>query len=161
MKKHLGAILLIYVMAFILIVCTGALAEIGNAEDAPDYSRENCWLQLPEITKDIDTFYIYSTLYVESSFEEGAPDYATLDTPEMVIGAVGEYVTNASVYEDSTNVFVPFYRQAGMRYANEVREKTGDIDAALSGRSYDDISAALDYIIWSWSGINGTARTTR
>ena len=57
MKKHLGAILLIYVMAFILIVCTGALAEIGNAEDAPDYSRENCWLQLPEITKDIDTFF--------------------------------------------------------------------------------------------------------
>ncbi|WP_091207190.1 DUF3089 domain-containing protein [Oribacterium sp. WCC10] len=82
----------------------------SNAE-APDYSQEDCWLQIPEITKDVDTFYIYSTVYVDSSFEDGAPDYASLDTPEMIAGALGEYVTNASVYEDSTNVFVPFYRQ--------------------------------------------------
>ena len=117
----------------------------ANVGEAPDYSREDCWLQLPEITKDVDTFYIYSTVYVESSFEEGAPDYATLDTQEMITGAQGEYMTNASVYEDSTNVFMPFYRQAGMRYANEVAQKTGDVDAALSGVSYEDIKAALDY----------------
>ena len=145
MKKRFSAIALICVMVFSLMACSGAPAETESAGDAPDYSQEDCWLQLPEITKDVDTFYIYSTLYVDSSFEKGAPDYATLDNPEMVIGAEGEYVTNASVYEDSTNVFVPYYRQAGMRYASEVREKTGDIDAALSGISYDDISAALDY----------------
>ena len=145
MKKRFSAIALICVMVFSLMACSGAPAETESTGDAPDYSQEDCWLQLPEITKDVDTFYIYSTLYVDSSFEEGAPDYATLDNPEMVIGAEGEYVTNASVYEDSTNVFVPYYRQAGMRYASEVREKTGDIDAALSGISYDDISAALDY----------------
>ncbi|MBR2554653.1 MAG: DUF3089 domain-containing protein [Aeriscardovia sp.] len=114
------------------------------AADAPDYSLPDCWLQVPEITKDVDTFYVYSTVYFDSSFEEGAPDYAALDNPEMMLGALGEYVTNASVYEDSTNVFVPYYRQAGMRYANEV-SKTGNIDAALSGISYDDMSAALDY----------------
>lgn len=114
------------------------------AADAPDYSLPDCWLQVPEITKDVDTFYVYSTVYFDSSFEEGAPDYAALDNPEMLLGALGEYATNASVYEDSTNVFVPYYRQAGMRYANEV-SKTGNIDAALSGISYDDMSAALDY----------------
>ena len=114
------------------------------AADAPDYSLPDCWLQVPEITKDVDTFYVYSTVYFDSSFEEGAPDYAALDNPEMMLGALGEYVTNASVYEESTNVFVPYYRQAGMRYANEV-SKTGNIDAALSGISYDDMSAALDY----------------
>jgi hypothetical protein len=114
------------------------------AADALDYSLPDCWLQVPEITKDVDTFYVYSTVYFDSSFEEGAPDYAALDNPEMMLGALGEYVTNASVYEDSTNVFVPYYRQAGMRYANEV-SKTGNIDAALSGISYDDMSAALDY----------------
>ena len=113
--------------------------SVAETDQAPDYSQEDCWYQIPEITKDVDTFYIYSTQYVESSFEEGAPDYAALDNPEMVIGAEGEYVTNASVYEDSTNVFMPYYRQAGMRYASEAREK------ALSGISYDDISAALDY----------------
>ena len=113
--------------------------------DAPDYSLPDCWLQVPEITKDVDTFYVYSTVYFDSSFEEGAPDYATLDNPEMLLGALGEYATNASVYEDSTNVFVPYYRQSGMRYANEVSKKTGNIDSALSGISYDDMSSALDY----------------
>ena len=111
---------------------------------ATDYSDEEHWLALPEITKDVDAFYIYSTVYVESSFEEGAPDYATLDTPEMITGALGEYVTNASVFEESCNVFVPWYRQAGMRYAGEVSKKTGNIDAALGGVSYTDIKAALD-----------------
>ena len=115
------------------------------AADAPDYSLPDCWLQVPEITKDVDTFYVYSTVYFDSSFEEDAPDYAALDNPEMLLGALGEYATNASVYEDSTNVFVPYYRQSGMRYANEVSKKTGNIDAALSGISYDDMSAALDY----------------
>lgn len=144
MKRFLVTVL-ICVMVFSLLTCPSALAAIENASDAVDYAQKDSWLQLPEITKDVDTFYIYSTLYVESSFEEGAPDYATLDTAEMVIGAIGEYVTNASVYEESTNVFVPFYRQAGMRYAAEVSKKTGNIDAALSGISYEDIKAALDY----------------
>ena len=63
----------------------------------------------------------------------------------MITGALGEYVTNASVFEESCNVFVPWYRQAGMRYAGEVSKKTGNIDAALGGVSYTDIKAALDY----------------
>ena len=145
MKKLFGTMALICMMAFSLTACAGARPETDSASEAPHYSQEDSWLQLPEITKDVDTFYIYSTVYVESSFEEGAPDYATLDNLEMSIGALGEYVTNASVYEDSTNVFVPFYRQSGMKYAGEVAEKTGDIDAALSGISYEDIRAALDY----------------
>lgn len=113
--------------------------------EAPDYSRKEFWLSFPEITRDVDTFYIYSTTYVELSHEKGAPDFASLDNPEMILGALGEYVTNASVFEDSTNVFSPYYRQAGIRYAGEIREKTGSIDAALSGIPYADISAALDY----------------
>ena len=66
------------------------------AGDAPDYSLVDCWVQVPEITKDVDTFYIFSTSYVESSFAEGAPDYARLDNPEMVYGALDEYMSNAS-----------------------------------------------------------------
>lgn len=120
-------------------------ASVDPASVPTDYSNKEHWLALPEITKDVDAFYIYSTVYVESSFEEGAPDYATLDTPEMITGALGEYVTNASVFEESCNVFVPWYRQAGMRYAGEVSKKTGNIDAALGGVSYTDIKAALDY----------------
>ncbi len=145
MNKLYFALVLICITVVSLMTSTGVLAETENAGDAPDYSQKDCWLQIPEITKDIDTFYIYSTVYVEMSFEEGSSDYATLDNLEMLMGALGEYVTNASVYEESTNVFVPFYRQAGMRYAGEVSMKTGDIGAALSGIPYDDITAALDY----------------
>lgn len=92
---------------------TGTSTSDENTE-SPDYSQRDRWLQIPEITKDIDTIYIYSTAYIESSFEEGAPDYAMLDNEEMLTGAAGEYMTNASVFEDSTNVFVPYYRQAGI-----------------------------------------------
>ena len=136
--KLLCAVLLIGLLSG----CAWSGTEAGKA---PDYSKAVSWCKIPAITKDVDTFYIYSTVYVDSSFEEGAPDYATLYTPEMLLGALGEYVTNASVYEDSTNVFVPFYRQVGMRYAGEVSKKTGNIDAALLGMPYDDITAALDY----------------
>lgn len=114
-------------------------------ETAIDYSVKANWLSLPKVTKDVDAFYIYSTAYIESSFEEDAPDYAPLNNPEMIIGALGEYETNASVFEESCNVFVPWYRQAGMKYAGEVSEKTGDVDAALAGVSYTDIKASLDY----------------
>ena len=116
-----------------------------ESETAVDYSKEDSWLKMPEITKDVDAFYIYSTVYVESSFEEGAPDYATLDNPEMIGGALGEYVTNASVFEESCNVFVPWYRQCGMRYASQTSKKYGSLDPALAGLSYSDIKAALDY----------------
>jgi len=57
----------------------------------------------------------------------------------------GEYVTNASVFEESCNVFVPWYRQSGMRFASETSKKYGSLDPALAGISYTDIKAALDY----------------
>ncbi|MBQ3425844.1 MAG: DUF3089 domain-containing protein [Clostridia bacterium] len=122
---------------------TAEAAAAESAGEAPDYSKNNCWYQIPEITKDVDTIYIYSTVYM--GFNEGDSDYATINNPEMIKGVLGEYVTQASVYEDSTNVFVPYYRQSSMRYAGEVAAETGDIDAAISGISYDDVTAALDY----------------
>ena len=62
----------------------------------------------------------------------------------MLQGVQEEYATQASVFEDSTNVFVPYYRQVGLRFAGETAKQSGDIDAALSGTAYDDICAALD-----------------
>ena len=120
-------------------------APVDPASVATDYSDEEHWLALPEITKDVDAFYIYSTSYIESSFEEGAPNFAPLDNPEMIMRALGEYETNASVFEESCNVFVPWYRQMGIKYASEVQKKTGSLDAGLAGLPYTDIKAALDY----------------
>ena len=116
------------------------LTESGKS---PDYSQKFCWYQIPNITKDVDTFYILATEYL--GFEEGASNYATIDNPEMVENAPIQYAMNASAFEDSTNVFLPFYRQASLKYAGEIWKKNGDIDAVISGIPYEDITAALDY----------------
>ena len=112
MEKWMLAAILICGTTMVLSSCINTDDNPVNSDSektqATDYSKKDSWLKMPEITKDVDAFYIYSTVYVESSFEDGAPDYATLDNPEMIGGALGEYVTNASVFEESCNVFVPW-----------------------------------------------------
>jgi hypothetical protein len=143
-------------MLAVILICGASLfMACSSNEDNPapvpqpqselvDYSDEANWLAFPEITKDVDAFYIYSTSYIESSFEEGAPNFAPLDNPEMILRANGEYETNASVFEESCNVFVPYYRQMGIKYAAEVQKETGSLDAGLADLPYTDIKAALD-----------------
>ena len=111
----------------------------------PDYSKKEYWYLIPEITKEVDTFYVYATEYIITSLEEGASDYATFENEEMLQGVVVEYNEHAKAFEDSTNVFLPYYRQSGLRYAGAVFERDGNLDAALVGMPYDDIAAALDY----------------
>jgi len=113
--------------------------------NAIDYSKKTSWFSLPEITRNVDTFYIFATDYIMSSFEEGASDYATLDNVEMREGMKLEFRDHATAYADVTNVFAPFYRQCGLRYAGEVIKKTGNFDQALLGLPYEDLTAALDY----------------
>jgi len=108
-----------------------------------DYSKKTNWYRIPEITKDVDTFYIYSTVFM--GVNEGDPDYATLDNAEMLDGIKIEHAIKSSVFEESTNLFIPLYRQSGLKHAAEVFLKDGTIEAALTGTPYTDITAALDY----------------
>jgi hypothetical protein len=124
----------------------------GTTGSAPDYSRAECWCRIPEITKDVDTFYIYATEYIMSSFEEGAPDFAPLDNAEMLQRVEVEYKLHATAFEPSTNLFLPYYRQSGARYTGEVFQKTGSTDASFTGIPCDDITAALD---WYFEHDNG------
>ena len=147
MKKKIVAMIVAGAIIASMIPALSAYADETETSvpEAPDYSREECWYQIPEITKDVDTFYIYATEYINSSYDEGAPDYASLDNPEMLEKVPGEYMGHASTFADSTNVFVPYYRQAGLRYAEEVWKETGSVDEAFSGMPYEDITAAIDY----------------
>ena len=117
-----------------------------------DYSQKENWYRLPEITKDVDTFYIYATEYIMGSFEEGAPDYATIDNEEMRFGVKYECRDHAEAFGEVTNIFLPYYRQSGLRYAGEVIQETGDFDNALLGIPYEDITAALDYYFENCNG---------
>ena len=120
-------------------------ADVPEAAEAPDYSQTSCWYQIPEITKEVDTFFIYPTEYLASN--EDDPDYAALDNAEMRDAVENiDHRLLASVYEDSTNVFMPYYRQASLRVQFNAWKKTGDIRSALKDASpYADITAALDY----------------
>ena len=73
-----------------------------------DYAKNGNWYKFPEITKDVDTFYIYSTVYFGN---EGDPDYTTMDNAEMLAGIDVEHAIKSSVFEQSTNVFIPYYHQ--------------------------------------------------
>jgi hypothetical protein len=119
-------------------------------DNALDYSNKANWYKLPEATKDVDTFYIYSTVYFGAN--EGDPDYATLDNAEMLEGLAVEYAIKTSAFEDSTNVFVPLYRQAGMKIEADAWLRTGNIDGPLVGMPYGDITAALDYYFENCNG---------
>ena len=129
------------VLGLILTVC-GVSAANDNAGNAPDYSQKTSLCKFPEITKDVDTFFIYPTEYM--GLEYGEPDYATLDNTE-VNNIEGLYILQASTYADFTNVFMPYYRQAGMAVMKKFKLETGDINAAISGIPYSEIASALDY----------------
>ena len=121
-------------------------------QKAPDYSKKESWYKIPAITKDVDTFYINSTAYILGSLNEDSPEYATIDNAEMLQGFEEEYMSHATVYEDCTNVFMPLYRQAGMRVMKKSWQETGDVDAAISRLPYKDITAALDYYFENCNG---------
>ena len=72
----------------------------NNLTKAIDYSQRAKWYKQPKITKEFDTFYIYSTMYF--GINEGDPDYATLDNAEMLAGIDIEHAIKSSVFEEST-----------------------------------------------------------
>jgi pimeloyl-ACP methyl ester carboxylesterase len=117
--------------------------ESSGDSKSPNYSQKACWWKIPEITKEFDTFYIYSTIYFGAN--EGDPDYATLDNREMLDGIKVEHAIKSSVFEESTNLFIPLYRQSSLKHAAEAFVEDGHIDNALIGTPYSDITAALDY----------------
>ena len=145
-----------WMLAAILICGTSEFTACSSNKDAPiptdpedekskatDYSQEANWYKLPEITKEYDTFYIYSTIYF--GMNEGDPDYAPLDNKEMLDGIKVEHAIKSSVFEESTNLFVPLYRQGSMRLLGDTWKKTGSIEEAIKSTPYGDITAALDY----------------
>ena len=113
MKKKLVAMIAAGAMIASMIPAISAYAGETETPVAPDYSKAECWYQIPEITKDVDTFFIYPTVY--NGMNENDPEYALLDNEEMKQGVEMMKNSQASVFEEATNVFIPYYRQASSR----------------------------------------------
>lgn len=80
--------------------------------EASDYSDKGNWLKIPEITKPVDTIYLYPTCNMEDS--EKARPICGIDDAAMRTGAQNIYESQTTVFEEVTNVFAPYYRQSNM-----------------------------------------------
>ncbi|MBQ7567911.1 DUF3089 domain-containing protein [bacterium] len=115
-------------------------------ESTTDYADPASWYKIPEITKDADTFYIYPTVFID--IRESAQNYASIGNPIMTAGVRMNYELQACVFEESTNLFVPYYRQANLKVLLQEYAYAPDFDITdlLKDRSPQrDIWAALDY----------------
>ena len=147
---------LMVLMLCISLCCTGTATCLAEATEEPvetnitasDYSDENNWLAIPEITKEVDTFYIYPTAYLDPA--EGAPDVCDIDSEILRSGATAVYEQQATAYEAATNVFAPFYRQVNLFKAASATPE--ERVALLQGAPKTDMYAALDYYFEKLNG---------
>lgn len=116
--------------------------EITDLKGAPsDYSDSGNWMKIPEITHEVDTFYIYPTCYIDDS--EGAKDICDIDNEAVRERANYVYDKQATVYEESTNVFAPYYRQSNIYKVADMTN--AELEEFQLNEQRTDIYAALDY----------------
>jgi len=132
--------LLIIVM---VLVCTFTLAACAGKKTEPlDYSKEENWVDIQKDgTKQVDVFFIYPTVANETANKDG---FASID--EMKDMAAVIRMAQTSVYEDSCNVYMPYYRQLAMTVADSCNKDNAKfLKLQYEGKAYSDIEAALDY----------------
>ncbi len=108
---------------------------------ASDYSDVNNWMIIPEITKDADAFYLYPTSFIDAS--DGASDICEIGCESMRALARQRYDAQASVFEESCNVFAPYYQQSNIAHVGGMPED--ELLAFQHGPQRSDVFAALDY----------------
>lgn len=114
---------------------------LGRYQDPVDYSDPNNWLSLPETTeKNVDVIFLYPTVY--GTMTEAAEDMAYIDDMPMRIGAALSAATQASVFAESCNLFIPYYRQFTVEALLEMDESYPQLMEYCVSQ---DIYRMLDY----------------
>jgi hypothetical protein len=120
------------------------IAEIQESK----YAKTENWVSKPEITKEVDTFYIYPTSYMD--FSTGAPMFCPLDNKSVRENVNYTFSMQATAFSSCTNVFAPYYRQLNMAtiygITPDEREKL------LASTPKEDIFEALDYYFENLNG---------
>ncbi len=106
-----------------------------------DYSKVENWMKIPDITHDVDTFYLYPTCYMDES--EDAKPICGIDNEKVRSRAKLVYENQGTVYEESTNVFAPFYRQSNIYAVAKIDRE--DLEEYQKSEQRTDVYAALDY----------------
>lgn len=149
------------ITSLLLAVCCFALISCGNAKtsqtdlpevvqkttgheqwDTPvDYSKASNWLNIPAITKDVDVVYFYPTCYAPSSPSD--LNVSSIDNAVMRKGAANVFAQQATAFQESCNIFAPFYRQLDATFALTLTEEENG--ALFQYATSKDASGALDY----------------
>lgn len=119
----------------------GSDAITGLVGTPSDYSKEDNWMVIPEITHEVDTFYLYPTCYTDDSQE--AKPICDIDDEAVRTKAQFIYENQATVFEESTNVFVPYYRQSNINQVASMDSK--QLEEYQKKEQRTDVYAALDY----------------
>ena len=106
-----------------------------------DYSKKDNWMAVPEITHEVDTFYLYPTCYLDDS--EAAKEVCDIDNEAVRERAQDVYENQATVFEESTNVFAPYYRQSNINRVSGMDNK--ELEEFQMNEQRTDVYAALDY----------------
>ena len=132
--KRYGIILIIF--AVILSSLPGC--DIKVKKSGPDYSDSDNWAYygIGE-NKDADLFIICPTVDINDEYNMSMDDEAT---KEIFRGALN---MERGIYEDSTRMYAPYYRQAAMKVYGIERD---DCEQYMQ-IAYTDISSAFDHYL--------------
>lgn len=142
-----------FFISFLLLLCAGFIFASGcistdtsgqKPDETPqvpsvDYVDTYNWLSLPNVSKEVDIFYVYPTV---SSNETGSMSISDEGGRAL---AQGIFAAQASVYEPYGNVFAPYYRQMTTNVKMEDGMLATDTEAFKQGAV--DVEDAFEYYI--------------
>lgn len=138
MKRIVVFILLAVMMAGI---CACAAPQGVQQTGLTDYSKEASWMEASAGIKPVDCFFIYPTVTLAPyDGKQNIP----IENTEHRNKAKYSRVAQASVFEESCNLYVPYYRQMNMETYTLEDEKE---IAAAAAVAYADVKAAFEYFI--------------
>ena len=111
----------------------------------PDYAQASNWLSEPsssDISKPVDVFFLYPTIYQQSKPSD--PMVCSADNPQMRSGAHAAFSRTATAFSPLANVFAPYYRQAAIQVLALPLAKQQQI---VGGDPTTDALSAFDYYI--------------
>lgn len=117
------------------------LKGIEKFNEKIDYSNSDNWMFLPEEnTKEVDTIYLYPSAYGLTG--EVEDDIADIEDVNMRVLAIYYASSQASVFDESTNLYAPYYRQFTV---NSLVDMIDDSPESLQYIASQDIYNMLDY----------------
>lgn len=133
-----GIALFVAVVATLSVIGCDIKVNINAKKDGPDYSNMDNWAYYGiGDDKDADLFLIAPTVDINDEYNMSMDDKAT---KENFLGALN---MERGIYEGSTRMFAPYYRQAAMKVYGIDR---GDWEQYME-IAYSDISSAFSYYL--------------